>query len=57
MFDSFNRKKILKTIDDLISKKYGSFIELIQLTVQEITDILVIREDRKIEQKLAESGL
>lgn len=57
MFKSFDRKKIMLILDKLIEKKYGSYNDLIQLTIQEITDILKVLESKKQEQQINGIGL
>jgi hypothetical protein len=52
MFETFNRKIVLANIDELISKGYGAYTDLINLTIQEISDIFKVRDSIKQEQML-----
>jgi hypothetical protein len=47
----------MSVIDRLIDKKYGTFNDLVQLTLQEMTDIIKVLESKKQEQQLYEAGL
>ena len=53
MFDDFNWKELLMSIDALIrNEKYGSYMELTSLTIREIDDIWKIIMSKKQEQEL-----
>ena len=53
MFDDFNWKEILMSIDALIrNEKYGSYMELTSLTLREIDDIWKIITSKRQEQEL-----
>ena len=53
----FDRKEILKQVHRLIDYGYGSFNELITLTIQEITDICKVIMSIQQEETLKEVGL
>lgn len=53
MFDDFNWKELLMSIDALIrNEKYGSYMELTSLTIREIDDIWKVIVSKKQEQEL-----
>ena len=53
MFDDFNWKELLMSIDALIrNEKYGSYMELTSLTIREIDDIWKIIMSKKQEAEL-----
>ena len=53
MFDDFNWKELLMSIDALVRKeKYGSYMELTSLTIREIDDIWKIIMSKRQEQEL-----
>ena len=53
MFDDFNWKKLLMSIDALIrNEKYGSYMELTSLTIRELDDIWKIIMSKKQEAEL-----
>lgn len=53
MFDDFNWKELLMSIDALIrNEKYGSYMELTSLTIREIDDIWKIIMSKRQEQEL-----
>ena len=53
MFDDFNWKEILMSVDALIrNEKYGSYMELTSLTIREIDDIWKVIMSKKQEQEL-----
>ena len=53
MFDDFNYKDILMSLDSLISERhYGSFMELSSLTLREIDEIWKVIISKKQEQEL-----
>lgn len=61
MFDDFNWKETLMAIDNLIrDKKYGTYTELINLTMREISDIFKIiiskEQERNLNQALNNQG-
>ena len=61
MFDDFNWKETLMAIDNLIrDKKYGTYTELINLTMREISDIFKIiiskEQEKNLNQALANQG-
>ena len=57
MFKSFDRKKVMMKLEDLIRIGYGTYIELTSYTIQEVTDIFKVIESKKQEQELAKHGL
>ena len=53
MFDDFNYKELLMSIDSLIQDKhYGSFMELTSLTIREIDEIWKGISSKQQEQEL-----
>lgn len=53
MFDDFNWKELLMSIDALIrNEKYGSYMELTSLTIRELDDIWKIIMSKKQEAEL-----
>lgn len=53
MFDDFNWKELLMSIDALIrNEKYGSYMEMTSLTIREIDDIWKIIMSKKQEAEL-----
>lgn len=52
----FDRKNILMGINHLIECQYGSYNELIQLTIQEISDIFKVLKSIEQERALKEAG-
>ena len=54
---TFHRKQIMKDIDDLIQRHYGSYNELIQLTQQELIDIKKVIISKQQQETLANAGL
>ena len=53
MFDDFNWKELLMSIDALIrNEKYGSYMELTSLTIREIDDIWKVIMSKRQEQEL-----
>ena len=56
MFGDFNWKETLMAIDNLIrDKKYGSYNDLINLTMREMSDIFKIIISKEQEQQLAQA--
>ena len=53
----FNRKNIMMAINYLIEKNYGSYTELINLTIQELTDIYKVLTSIQQEKALREAGM
>jgi len=53
----FNRKDIMMVINYLIECSYGSYNDLIQLTMQEISDIHKVLRSIEQERTLKEAGL
>ena len=53
----FNRKEIMMAINYLIEKNYGSYTELINLTIQELTDIHKVLMSIQQERALREAGM
>ena len=53
MFVPFDRKRVLMTIDELIQKHYGSYKELITLTIKDLNEINIVLESKEAEEKLA----
>ena len=61
MFGDFNWKETLMAIDNLIrDKKYGTYTELINLTMREVSDIFKIiiskEQEKNLNQALANQG-
>jgi hypothetical protein len=53
MFGDFNWKETLMAIDNLIrDKKYGTYVELINLTMREVADIFKVILSKEQEQQL-----
>lgn len=53
MFDDFNYKETLMAIDNLIrDKKYGTYNELMSLTIRELDDIFKIIISKEQEASL-----
>ena len=53
MFGDFNWKETLMAIDNLIrDKKYGNYVELINLTMREVADIFKVILSKEQEQQL-----
>lgn len=56
MFGDFNWKETLMAIDNLIrDKKYGTYAELINLTMREVADIFKVILSKEQEQKLSQA--
>ena len=61
MFGDFNWKETLMAIDNLVrDKKYGTYTELINLTMREVSDIFKIiiskEQEKNLNQALANQG-
>ena len=61
MFGDFNWKETLLAIDNLVrDKKYGTYTELINLTMREVSDIFKIiiskEQEKNLNQALANQG-
>lgn len=53
MFGDFNWKETLMAIDNLIrDKKYGTYVELTNLTMREVADIFKVILSKEQEQQL-----
>lgn len=53
MFGDFNWKETLMAIDNLIrDKKYGTYVELVNLTMREVADIFKVILSKEQEQQL-----
>lgn len=56
MFGDFNWKETLMAIDNLIrDKKYGTYAELINLTMRELSDIFKVIISKEQEQNLSQA--
>lgn len=56
MFDDFDWKNLLKTVDALIRKeKYGSYQEITSLTIRELDDIWKVIISKEQEANLQEA--
>ena len=56
MFGDFNWKEPLMAIDNLIrDKKYGTYVELINLTMREVADIFKVILSKEQEQQLSQA--
>ena len=56
MFGDFNWKETLMAIDNLIrDKKYGTYVELINLTMREVADIFKVILSKEQEQQLSQA--
>ena len=54
MFGDFNWKETLMAIDNLIrDKKYGTYVELVNLTMREVADIVILSKEQ--EQQLSQA--
>lgn len=53
----FDRKAILKEIHGLIQAHYGTYTELINLTIQELHDIMKVMKSIEQEDTLSGAGL
>jgi len=53
----FDRKEVLKLIDNLIQSHYGTYKELTSLTLQEMYDILKTRKSIEQEDTMLNAGL
>ena len=53
----FNRKTIMKAIHALLQQNYGSYNELIQLTLMEMSDIEKVIVSIDQQETLAKAGL
>ena len=61
MFGDFNWKETLMAIDNLVrDKKYGTYTELINLTMREVSEIFKIiiskEQEKNLNQALANQG-
>ena len=53
MFGDFNWKETLMAIDNLVrDKKYGTYVELVNLTMREVADIFKVILSKEQEQQL-----
>ena len=56
MFGDFNWKETLMAIDNLIrDKKYGTYVELVNLTMREVADIFKVILSKEQEQQLSQA--
>jgi hypothetical protein len=55
MFKSFDRKKVLLKLTELIEKKFGTMSELTSWTIQETAEIFKVLESRKQEAAISKS--
>lgn len=55
MFKPFDRKELLMLIDTYIQKKYGTYKELISLTLRDLIEIGIAIESKEQEQQIAEA--
>jgi len=53
----FDRKEILKLIHLLIQAKYGTYTELINMTLQELSDVLKVIKSIEQEETISGVGL
>lgn len=53
----FDRKEVLMAISKLIDNSYGTYHELIQLTIQEMLDIFKVLKSIEQERALKEAGM
>jgi len=53
----FNRKNILKAIHALLQQNYGSYTELVNLTIMELTDIEKVIISLEQQETLSKAGL
>ena len=53
----FDRKEVLKLIHSLIQAHYGTYTELINMTLQELFDILKVMKSMEQEETLTGAGL
>lgn len=54
MFSSFDRKEVLMQIDEFIKKRYGSYKELISLTLKDLNEISIAIKSKEAEAQLAD---
>jgi len=55
MFKSFDRKKVLIKLTELIEKRYGTLTELTNCTIQEITELFKVLDSKKQEAAISKS--
>lgn len=57
MFGKFDRLRIMEEIDRLIGLHYGSYTELLNLTLRDIAEIETVLTDKKQKEALAKAGV
>lgn len=55
MFKAFDRKEILMLIDTYVQKHYGSYKELISLTMRDLIEIGIAIRSKEQEEQLSEA--
>ena len=55
MFKPLDRKELLMLVDTYIQQKYGTYKELISLTLRDLVEIGIAIESKEQEQQIAEA--